>query len=130
MNKIHINQVDGYAATTKKIPNGTLKMFRDTLRFCAEDVTNEWHSPDDMFFDMFVHGILSHPINVIIKMQPMKASTKRPCGPQLTIESTYKSDVLLSEHMTADVLKILQHFGLSALYNRTKNDIVVKTEHL
>jgi uncharacterized Zn finger protein len=83
-----------------------------------------------MFFDMFVHGILSHPINVIIKMQPMKASTKRPCGPQLTIESTYKSDVLLSEHMTVDVLKILQHFGLSALYNRTKNDIVVKTEHL
>lgn len=128
MNKIHINQVDAYGASARKVPTAVMKAFRDTLRFCAEDICNAWYSPDDMYFDMYVHGMLSHPISVIIKMQPMKARTKRPQGPELSIDLTYASDVQLSECMTVDVLQTLKHFGLSALYNRTSKDIVVKAE--
>ena len=128
MNKIHICNVEGIAASTKT-PKGTLKLFRDTLRYLSEESIKGFSSPDDAFYDMYVYGTLSHPISIIVKLRPIKKKNRKPYGSTVNIDLEYRSDIEMSEHMVPDLQKILAHFGLPGLYNRSGKELMIKTKH-
>lgn len=116
------------ANPSKILPPAKRKSFHDTLQYVAEEVKKRYKTPDDAYFRLDMYGELSTTVKKLSVTCNLTPIRNKKNGPKLTIDATYASDTSMTEYLLEDILKVLENYGLSALYNRSNAETVVKID--
>lgn len=132
MNKIKYTGCD--AVNLKKASNAAMISFRQTLDYLAGTICDKFFTPDDRRFIFHINGMLSHTgVELILNFQPELVVQKKGkllvesslFFPILSIRAKYKTDGEMTDRLQCDIMTVLAHYGLSALYNSSGEQIIV-----
>ena len=106
------------------------KNFYNTLQYIAGELIEQYKTPEDVLFKLTLIGKTNYThdynqLSVTCNLTPIRNKQKYP---MLTIEATYVNDAAMTLYLLEDLLATLARYGLAALYNRSKEKIIVEVE--